>query len=123
MFCLWTLCRFYVLVIRRLVVSMFFDVLSFHVCQSPVCSYSLFYLFLFLVFFSFSVKKYNINSGICCDTNYCIDMVRCLFIISEKKNHYCSDLFTILGLWVLGLAVSHINESNCNLMSPEHYFS
>ena len=23
----------------------------------------------------------------------------------------CSDLFTILGLWVLGLAVSHINES------------
>ena len=27
-----------------------------------------------------------------------------------------------LGLWVLGLAVSHINESNCKLMSPEHYF-
>ena len=35
----------------------------------------------------------------------------------------CSDSFTILGLWVLGLAVSHINESNCKLMSPEHYFS
>ena len=33
-----------------------------------------------------------------------------------------SDSFTILGLWVLGLAVSHINESNCKLMSPEHYF-
>ena len=28
----------------------------------------------------------------------------------------------ILGLWVLGLAVSHINESNCKLMSLEHYF-
>ena len=33
-----------------------------------------------------------------------------------------SDSFTILGLWGLGLAVSHINESNCKLMSPEHYF-
>ena len=31
--------------------------------------------------------------------------------------------FTILGLWVLGLTVSHINESNCRLMSPEHYFN
>ena len=35
---------------------------------------------------------------------------------------WVSDSFTILGLWVLGLAVSHINESNCKLMSPEHYF-
>ena len=26
-----------------------------------------------------------------------------------------SDSFTILGLWVLGLAVSHINGSNCKL--------
>ena len=34
-----------------------------------------------------------------------------------------SDSFTIFGLWVLGLAVSHINESNCKLMSPEHYFN
>ena len=34
-----------------------------------------------------------------------------------------SDSFTIFGLWVLGLAVSHINESNCKLMSLEHYFS
>ena len=25
------------------------------------------------------------------------------------------DLFAILGLWVPGLAVSHFNESNCNL--------
>ena len=33
-----------------------------------------------------------------------------------------SDSFTILGLWVLGLAVSHINEFNCKLMSPEQYF-
>ena len=31
-----------------------------------------------------------------------------------------SDSFTMLGLWVLGLAVFHINESNCKLMSPEH---
>ena len=35
---------------------------------------------------------------------------------------FTSDSFTILGLRVLGLAVSHINESNCKLMSPEHYF-
>ena len=34
-----------------------------------------------------------------------------------------SDSFTILGLWVLGLAVSHIIESNCKLRSPEPYFS
>ena len=33
-----------------------------------------------------------------------------------------SDSFTLLGLWVLGLVVSHINESNYKLMSPEHYF-
>ena len=34
--------------------------------------------------------------------------------------HICfSDSFSILGLWVLGLAVSHINESNCKLMSPD----
>ena len=30
----------------------------------------------------------------------------CLFFADA-----CSDLFTILGLWVLGLAVSNINES------------
>ena len=34
-----------------------------------------------------------------------------------------SDSFTILGLWVLGLPFSRINESNCKLMSPEHYFN
>ena len=34
----------------------------------------------------------------------------------------CSDTFTILRLWLLGLAVSNINESKCTLMSPEHYF-
>ena len=39
--------------------------------------------------------------------------------IKIKKS---SDSFTIFGLWVLGLAVSHINEDNCKLMSPEHYF-
>ena len=32
-----------------------------------------------------------------------------------------SDSFTILGSWVLGLAVTHNNESNCKLMNPEHY--
>ena len=41
--------------------------------------------------------------------------------LSENSNVF-SDSFTILGLWVLGLAVSYINESNCKLMSPEHYF-
>ena len=35
---------------------------------------------------------------------------------------YSSDSFTILGLWVLGLAVSNINESNCKFMSRKHYF-
>ena len=34
-----------------------------------------------------------------------------------------SDSFTNLSLWVLGLAVSHIIESNCKLRCPEHYFS
>ena len=28
----------------------------------------------------------------------------------KNSLHSLSDLFTILGLWVLGLAVSHINE-------------
>ena len=36
-----------------------------------------------------------------------------------KTNTVDSDSFTILGLWVLGLAVFHINESNCKLISPE----
>ena len=34
-----------------------------------------------------------------------------------------SDSFTILALWALGLAVTHISESNCKVMSSEHYFS
>ena len=34
-----------------------------------------------------------------------------------------SDSFTIWGLWVLGLAVSHSNGSNCKTLSPEHYLS
>ena len=42
---------------------------------------------------------------------------------SPYKQLECSDSFTILGLWFLGLTVSHINESNCKLMSPDHYFS
>ena len=44
--------------------------------------------------------------------------IKCKGII--KANF--SDSFTILGLWVLELTVSHINEFNCNFMSPEHYF-
>ena len=39
-----------------------------------------------------------------------------------KMDMLKSDSFTILGLWVLGLAVSHINEFNCKLTSPHHYF-
>ena len=31
--------------------------------------------------------------------------------------------FTILGLWVLGLVVSHINESNCKLKSQNIIFN
>ena len=36
--------------------------------------------------------------------------VSCYFMYSIKY-HNCSDSFTILGLWVLGLTVSNINES------------
>ena len=50
--------------------------------------------------------------------------------ISENSNQgrpwsdfWSSDSCTILGLWVLGLAVSFTNESNYKLMSPEHHFS
>ena len=40
-----------------------------------------------------------------------------------RKNPYMTgDSFTILVLWVLGLAVSDINEPDYKLMSPEHYF-
>ena len=42
-----------------------------------------------------------------------------LGIVSCHFSHICtsvSDSFTILGLWVLGLAVSHINGSNFKLM-------
>ena len=41
---------------------------------------------------------------------------------ASKKFGAHSDSLTILSLWVLGLAVTHINESNCKLMSQEHYF-
>ena len=50
----------------------------------------------------------------------------CLVIVMLLRLFFaalCSDSFKILGLWVLGLAVSHINESNCKLMSPKYYFS
>ena len=43
-------------------------------------------------------------------------------IISLDSYYLFSDSFSILGLWVLGLPVSHINESSCKLMGPEHYF-
>ena len=39
------------------------------------------------------------------------------------NNEHDSDSFTILGLWVLGLAVSHINEPHCKLVSPGYYFN
>ena len=29
-----------------------------------------------------------------------------------------SDSFTILGLWVLGLALYHINDYNCKVLHP-----
>ena len=41
---------------------------------------------------------------------------------AQKISRICSDSFTILGLRVLGLAVSRISESNCKRMSPEHFF-
>ena len=44
------------------------------------------------------------------------------FWISFAPVFSFSDSFTILGLRVLWIAVSHINESNCNHMSREHYF-
>ena len=51
----------------------------------------------------------------------------CIVLIIRTRVSLCgglhSDSFTIFGLWVLGLAVIHINGSNCKLMSPEHYFS
>ena len=40
--------------------------------------------------------------------------------LKDHISYLNSDSFTILGLWVLRLAVS--NESNCKLMSPDHYF-
>ena len=36
--------------------------------------------------------------------------------------HSPTESFTILGLWVLGLVVSHNNGSNYKLMSPKHFF-
>ena len=54
-----------------------------------------------------------------------IDHIQLTLNYANRACRVCgrySDSFTILGLWVLGLAVSHINESYCKLMSPEHYF-
>ena len=45
-----------------------------------------------------------------------------VFFYTHNDNSMCSDSFTVFGLWVLGLAVTHIYESNCKVMSPEHYF-
>ena len=42
----------------------------------------------------------------------------------QANRHYIIQWFIDnFGLWVLGLAVSHIHESNCKLMSPEYYFN
>ena len=38
------------------------------------------------------------------------------------SNLVYSHSFTIFDLWVLGLAVSHINKSDYKLMSPEYFF-
>ena len=40
-----------------------------------------------------------------------IEIVSYRDIFLTIRLSYCSDSFTILGLWVLGLAVSNINES------------
>ena len=42
-----------------------------------------------------------------------------IFIFNFDSLYKISDAFTILGLWVLELAVSHIKESNCKLMSKK----
>ena len=46
--------------------------------------------------------------------NCCLHATNLCFLVSSR------DSFTIFGLWVLGLTVSNINESNCKLMSLEH---
>ena len=50
-------------------------------------------------------------------------------LITDFWAHICqindlahSDSFTILGLWVLGLAVSNINESQLQTYDSKHYF-
>ena len=42
---------------------------------------------------------------------------------SDQTAGMSSDSFTILSLWVLGLAVSHINESNCKLPSGAGFYA
>ena len=41
---------------------------------------------------------------------------------NPKSFHPCSDSFTILGLWVLGLAVSNINESQLQTYESKTLF-
>ena len=48
--------------------------------------------------------------------------VRWMIKKGTLSTRWGSDSFTILGLWVLGLAVANINEPNCKFMSPKHYF-
>ena len=60
--------------------------------------------------FGYSIENWLIISTHCMQGNFWMLLLN-------------SDSFTNLALWVLGLAVSHINESNCKLMSPEHYFT
>ena len=52
-----------------------------------------------------------------CYLSHVIVMLLFLFIAA-----LCSDSFTILGLLILGLAVSHINESNCKLITSKILF-
>ena len=41
---------------------------------------------------------------------------------SKDNLHYFSDSFTILGLWVLGLALSNINESQLQTYESKPLF-
>ena len=57
------------------------------------------------------------------------DCYYCIVILSLenfgkmlRKVHFCSDSFTILGLWVLGLAASNINASQLQTYESKTLF-
>ena len=49
------------------------------------------------------------------------DKLKISIYLSLDK-YKCSDSFTILGLWVLGLAVSNINESQLQIYESKTLF-